>query len=115
MAARQVAVGDDEVPGEIGRRRARGAQPVGDAPEMEMFERALGEVLPLGNVVVAAPPLDQRAGDPAQPEIDGERQTHRPAADDGDLTAPLRRPAARRRRQRQQTKALAVPVPASER
>ena len=71
--------------GKAGRHDARGAQLVDDAPEVEMLERALGEVLPLGDALRLAAALDQRAGDAAQPEIDRERHADRPAADDDDL------------------------------
>ncbi len=111
MLARQVAIGDEEVARKIGRQELGRAQLAGDAPGMEMLQRALGEVLSLGDGVRLAPPFHQDAGDTPQPEIEGEGEADRAAADNRDPAAPVRRPAA----QVQQTKALAVPVPAFDR
>ena len=73
------------------RHDARGAQLVDDAPEIEMLQRALGEVLALGNPLRLGAALHQRAGYAAQPELDGERHADRPAAHDDDLV-PLLHP-----------------------
>ena len=67
------------------RQQARGAQLVGDAPEIEVLHRALGEVLALRDALRLGAALDQRARDAAQPEVDRERDADRPAADDDDL------------------------------
>ena len=50
-----------------------------------MLHRALRQILPLGDALRLDAPLDQRAGDAAQPELDRERDADRPAADDDDL------------------------------
>ena len=67
--AHQVAVGGDLADRIAARHEARRAQLIDDAPEIEMLERALREVLPLGNPVHPGPGLHQRAGDAAQAEI----------------------------------------------
>ena len=62
-----------------------GAHLVGDAPGIEMLHRALREILPLRDALRLHAPLDQRAGDTAQAELDRERNADRSAADDDDL------------------------------
>ena len=52
-----------------------------------MLERALREVLALGDLLQLDAALDQRAGDAAQSELDGERDADRAAAHDDDLIA----------------------------
>src|SRR3984957_18204778 len=58
-----------------------------------MLHRALGEVLALGDARRLEAPLDQRATDAAQPEIDRERDAHRAAADDDDLISRVHPPS----------------------
>ena len=67
------------------RSGAGGADFVDHAPELEVLHRALGEVLALGNLRQALARLDQRAGDAADAEVDGERHAHRSSAHDNDL------------------------------
>jgi hypothetical protein len=52
-----------------------------------MLDRALGEVLPLWDPLRLGAPLDQDAGDAAQPEIDRKRHADRTRAHDRDLIA----------------------------
>ncbi len=63
----------------------RRAHLVGEAPEPEVLDRALGQVLALGDALRLDPPLHQRAVQAAQPEVDGERGADRAAAHDDDL------------------------------
>src|SRR5690242_21073221 len=52
-----------------------------------MLDGTLREILPLGDALRLAPPFDDRAGNAALPELDGERNADRPAADDDDLVS----------------------------
>ena len=59
-------------------------------------------------------PLDHGAGNAAQTELDGQREADRTASND-DYAALAGHLSTAGHRQVQQTKALAVPVPASDR
>src|SRR5262249_20792348 len=83
----QAFIGDDAAHGIFRRQDARGTQRVGDAPGVEVLHRALRQILPLRNAMRRGAALDQRAGYPAQPEVDGERHADRPSAHDDDLVA----------------------------
>src|SRR5437764_115523 len=83
----QIAVSDDPAHGVIGRQDACGAQRVHNAPEIEVLDRTLCEILPLRNALRFAPALDERAGNTALAELDCERHADRSAADDDDLTS----------------------------
>ncbi len=87
VVAGEALIRDDAVHRIVGRQHARGAQLVRDAPEIEMLDRALGEVLPLRDPLRLGAALDQHAGYAAQPQIDRERHADRPAAHDRDLIA----------------------------
>src|SRR5262249_21947311 len=69
----------------FGRQHARGAQFVGNAPEVEMLDRALGQVLPLGDALRLEAALHQCAVDAALAELDRERDADRASGDDDDL------------------------------
>ena len=71
------------------RQDARCSQPVGDAPEMEMLHRALGQVLPLRDGWRLDPALDESARYAAQPEVDGQRHADRASAHDDHLMPSL--------------------------
>ena len=81
----EIAIGDDAAHGKFGRQEARGAHLFGDAPEIKMLHRALGQVLPLGDALRLAAALDQGAGDAALPELDRERDADGSSADNDDL------------------------------
>src|SRR5215469_7668933 len=66
----EVAVSDDTAHWIVGRQDACGAQPVQNAPKIEMLDRTLSEVLPFRNALWLAPPLDERAGEAALTELD---------------------------------------------
>src|SRR4029077_1892407 len=83
--AREAAVGGDFADWIAGRHDARGAQFVRQAPELEMFQCALGEVLAFGDARKFNAGFNQRAADTAQPEVDGERHADRSASHDDDL------------------------------
>ena len=85
VIARQIAIGRDLANRRIGRHDARAPQFVDDAPRIEMLERALRQVLPLGNPMHAVARLDQHAGNAAHPERHGKPGADRAAADDGDF------------------------------
>ena len=70
---------------EARRQEPRGAQLIDDAHEVEMLERALGEVLAFGNTTELGAAFHQRTGDAPHPELHGERHADRPAAHDHDL------------------------------
>src|SRR5262249_31702130 len=67
------------------RHDAGGAQCGLDTPKVEVLERALGEVLPLGNAIERRAALDQHAADIVQAERDAKREADRTAADNDDL------------------------------
>ena len=85
--ARQAFVGGDLADCIARRHHPRGAQLVDDAPEAEMLERAVGQVLALGDAMHADAGFHQHAGYAAQSELDGERHTDRPAAHDDHLVS----------------------------
>ena len=85
ILAREIAVGRDLADRKAGRQQARAAQLVGDAEEIEMLERALGEVLALGDEVALGAAFHQRTGNATLAQIDRQRHAHRPAADDDHL------------------------------
>ena len=64
---------------------ARGPYFVDDAPEIEMLQRALGEVLPLGDLLQPGAALHERARHASQAELHGERDAHRASAHDDNL------------------------------
>ncbi len=85
---RQVAIGRELADG-IGRRHETGrADLIDDAPELEVLERALREVLALGDRVHLATALDERALDAAQPEVEREAEPDWPCAYDDDVIRP---------------------------
>ena len=61
VVAHQAPVGDDTGGRHLGRQQALRAHLVDAAPEIEVLERALCQVLALWDVVHPDPPLDQRA------------------------------------------------------
>ena len=81
----QVAIAGDLADREAGRQEPRRAQLIDDAHEVEMLERAMGEVLPLGNAAELGAAFHQRAVDAAHSQLHGERHADRPAAHDDDL------------------------------
>src|SRR6202011_5926847 len=83
--AHQIAVRGDLADRIAGRHDARRPQLLLDAPEMEMLERALREVLSLRNAVERHAALDQRAADAPEVECNAEHETDRTAADNDDL------------------------------
>ena len=85
VLAVQIAVAGDLADREARRQEPRGAQLIDDAHEVEMLERALGEVLPLGDAAELGAAFHQRAGDAAHSELHRERHADRPAADDHHL------------------------------
>ena len=85
--AREIAVGGDFADRIAARHQTRGAQRLVEAPEIEMFERALGQPLPLRDVGETGAAFDDDAGDAAQAEVERERRPDRAAADDDDLCA----------------------------
>src|SRR5690242_7119461 len=111
VLARQVAIGRDLADRRVRWHHPRPPQRVGDAPEMEMLQRPLRQVLPLGDPVHAGTRLDQHAGDAAQAKHDRERHADRPSADDSDpgvlLHAAILVAAARRFGQRKEMRAPA--------
>jgi hypothetical protein len=50
-----------------------------------MLHRPLGQVLPFGDALRLATTLDQGAVDAALPQLNRERDTHGPSADNDDL------------------------------
>ena len=84
IGAVQVAVAGDLADREARRQKARGAQFIDDAHEVEMFERAMGEVLAFGNAPELGAAFHQRAGD--APHSRAARQAPR---------RPARRPRSR--------------------
>ena len=60
MLAHQVLVGRYSADGVVVRHDPRRAQLVDDAPEVEVFERSLGKVLALGNLLRLEAALNQR-------------------------------------------------------
>ena len=81
----QVAMAGDLADREARRQEARGAQLIDDAHEVEVLERAVGEVLALGNAPELGAAFHQRAGDAPHSELHGQRHADRPAAHDHDL------------------------------
>ncbi len=77
VLAHEIAVSGDFPDGIARRHGSRRAQFVGDAPEMEVLQRALGKILPLGNVLQRAPALDERTRNAAH------SQSHRERGADG--------------------------------
>ena len=69
----------------FGRQEARSAQLFGDAPEIKMLHRALGQVLPFGNALRLKAALDQGASDAALPQLDRERDADGSSTDNDDL------------------------------
>src|SRR5262249_34957908 len=67
------------------RHDARCAQFVDDAPEIEVLQRTLGQVLALRYLLQLAAALNERARHAPQPKIDRKRDPHRPTAHDDHL------------------------------
>ena len=85
--AHQVAIGGQLADRIALGHQARRAQFLLDAPAVEMFERALGQVLALGHRAQVAARLDDGAGDAAQAKVDGQRHPHGTTAHDHHLIA----------------------------
>jgi hypothetical protein len=84
----QVAIAGDLADREARRQETRRAQLIDDAHEIEMLERAVGEVLALGDAAKLGARLHQRAGDAPHPKLHGERHADRAAAHDHHLKTP---------------------------
>jgi hypothetical protein len=78
--------GDDEHIHRHVRRQAGGAEPLGQPHAAEDFHGARVAALHLGQPLRRVLALDQQAADAAPAEVDGERQPHRPGADDKNLS-----------------------------
>jgi hypothetical protein len=87
VLAHEALVGGHTAYRNFRRQHALGAQFLDAAPEVETLERALREVLSLGNFVHPDTALHQRAGYATQTEIDREPDADGTAADDDDLTS----------------------------
>ena len=85
VVAHQAAISDNARRRDFRRQHSLRAHLVDAAPEIEMLERALRQVLALRDVVHPHAPLDQRARYSALGEIDGQPDAHRAAADNDDL------------------------------
>ena len=85
VLAVQVLVGGDPADGVSLRHDARRPQLVLDAPEVEVLQGALREVLPLGNALGQQVAANDDDVHPAHAEVQPHRDANRPAADHDDL------------------------------
>ena len=97
VVAHQVLVRRDAADGVVVRHDAGRTQFVHDAPEVEVLQRALAEVLSLGDALRLRVPFHDRARDAPHPKLDAERRTHRPSASDDHLVALSHASLSRRR------------------
>src|SRR6185436_13682883 len=80
VIARQAAVSRNLAYRVAWRHEPRRPDLVHNAPEIEVLQRALGEILTLGYLLEAGATFDERAGDAAQPQLHGERNADRTCA-----------------------------------
>src|SRR6185295_7764068 len=85
VAAQQRAVGCHAADAVVARNRPRRTKLRLRAPEVEVLQRALGQVLTLRDRLRTAEPFDQNASNAALAELDRETKTYRPASDNDDL------------------------------
>ena len=96
VGAHQIFVGHDPADGVVGRHDACGPQLVGNAPEIEVLERALREILPLRDPLQLGSALDQGATHSPQPQLQCESRSDRPSAHDHHLVFLFHSDLARR-------------------
>src|SRR5262249_22900101 len=81
----QVTVGHDSVHRVSGWQTARRAQLIRDAPEIEVFDCALGQILPFWNPLRFETAFHEDARYAAQPKVDCQGHANRASAHDDDL------------------------------
>ena len=76
MLAHEISVGSDAAYGIARRQQSGGAQLIGDTPEVEMFQAALGEILPLGDSLGRQMALHHCAVDSSNTQIYRQGYSH---------------------------------------